>query len=165
MFRFVFVDWVARIPISDRLSSNFCATGTNGGLHFSLSLLTFSDPCITDHAKCGRSPSNYNRLWRVLFLEAQLTGCLREPEGIPLEWKTASGDNAQSVIKHTFGDASVSATTPYWCAVPFSRVDQRYSKAAVRDVLALAPHPDPANRRNRGTRAYSFMENASKKER
>ena len=45
MFHFVFVLWDARMTISDRLSSNFRVSRTNGRLYFSLFLFTFSDPC------------------------------------------------------------------------------------------------------------------------
>ena len=41
---------------------------------------------VSDHAKCGLGPSSHDRLWIVSFFdgEAQLSGCLRKPEGIPL---------------------------------------------------------------------------------
>ena len=43
IFHFLLVHWVARMPISDRLSNNFRAVGTIG-LDFSFSLLIFRDP-------------------------------------------------------------------------------------------------------------------------
>ena len=45
MSHFMFVHWAARTPISDRLSSNFRAAGTNERLDFSLSLRASCDPC------------------------------------------------------------------------------------------------------------------------
>ena len=43
MSHFMFVDWAARTPVSDRLSSSLRAAGTNERLDFSLSLRAFCD--------------------------------------------------------------------------------------------------------------------------
>ena len=42
----------------------------------------------TGHVKCGQGPGSCGWLGRVSLLggEAQLAGCLKEPEGRPMEW-------------------------------------------------------------------------------
>ena len=87
MSHFVFVHWAARTSISDRLSSNFRAAGTNERLDFNLSQLR-SVTHETGHVKCGQGPGSCGWLGKVSLLgcEAQLAGCLKEPEGRPMEW-------------------------------------------------------------------------------
>ena len=86
----------------------------------------------TDHVKCGQGPGSCGWLGRVSLLggEAQLAGCLKEPEGRPMEWTQASSDNAQGVIFYTFNEACVRAAAPDWCAVLGSRVDQKQGSCA-----------------------------------
>ena len=45
LFHFVSAHWAERTSVFDRLSSNFSTAGTNGHLHFNLSLLAFCDRC------------------------------------------------------------------------------------------------------------------------
>ena len=86
MSHFVFVHWAARTSISERLSRDFRAAGTNERLDFNL---PYVRPVThaTDHVKCGQDPGSCGWLGRVSFLggEAQLAGCLKEPEGRPME--------------------------------------------------------------------------------
>ena len=86
MSHFVFVHSAARMSISERLSSNFRAASTNECLDFNLSL---QRPVTheTGHVKYGQSPGSCGWLGRVSLLggEAQLAGCLKEPEGRPME--------------------------------------------------------------------------------
>ena len=49
------------------------------------------------------------------------------------------------------------ATTPSWCTVLSSPV---YQEQRVRNVLAPAPHPEPASRPTSKTRVNSFLGNA-----
>ena len=88
----------------------------------------------TGHVKCGQGPGSCGWLGRVSLLggEAQLAGCLKEPEGIVYRWSgtQASSDNAQGVIEYTVDEACVRAAAPDWCAVLGSRVDQRQCSCA-----------------------------------
>ena len=83
MSHFVLVHSAARTSISESLSSNFRAAGTNERLDFNLSLHT-----SCDSRNCGQGPGSCGWLGRVSLLgrEAQLAGCLKEPEGRPMEW-------------------------------------------------------------------------------
>ena len=82
-----FVNWVARMPSSDKLCISFRAEETNGCLHFSFSLLAACDsvswPCrMWPESKELRSTKGVSLLGR----KVQLVGYFRELEGFPLDW-------------------------------------------------------------------------------
>ena len=101
MSHFVFVHSAARTSISERLSSNFRAAGTNERLDFNLSLHSVRPVTLeTGHVKCGQGPGSCGWLGRVSLLggEAQLAGCLKEPEGRPMGWD--AGTQWQCARRH-----------------------------------------------------------------
>ena len=113
------------MPNLDKLCNDFRAAGTNGCLDFSLSLLATCDSVswsLQNVARVQRIAINQGE--RRSLARSSAAGCLRELEGCPLEWTSASSDNAQSVIKNAVNQASMRAATPSWCTVLSSRVDQ-----------------------------------------
>ena len=60
-------------------------------------------------------------------------------------------------VRNTVNEASANAIILDWCAVLCNLVNQRYSRAAMRSVLILASHPDPASRLNSKTRKNSLF--------
>ena len=88
----------------------------------------------------------------------QLSGCLKELAGGPLEWDAGLRDNAQGVIKNTVEETGVCAATPSWCAVLSCRVKQ--AKGSCRQCFC-ASTPSRA-RKLPQKRVPSFLRHVSR---
>ena len=66
--------------------------------------------------------------------------------------------------KASFITLSISrmCTLRHQTGAQYSAIEQTRDRAAVRNVLALAPQPVPASRLNSETRAHNFLRNASR---
>ena len=157
-----FVYWAARMPNSVKLCNSFREAGTNGCLDFSLSLL----------AACG-SVSWPCRMWRgskklrlakesVAPWQRSSAGWMPERTG-----RLSVGVGRRHPV--TMRKASLRTLSMRRVCALRHQADAQYSaveyirnKAAVCNVLAPAPHPEPASHLSSETRVDSFLRNASK---
>ena len=153
-----FVHWAARLPNSDKLCNSFRAAGTNGRLDFSLSLLA---ACGSVICPCRMLPES-----KELRLGKESVACGRRSSA---GWMSKRTGRLSVGVGHkhpvTIRKASLrTMSMRRVCALRHqagaqnSAVEQIGDKAALRNVLAPAPHPEPPSPQQRDARGYFFAQ-------
>ena len=150
------------MPDSDKFCSSFRTAGTNDRLDFSLSLLA---TCSSVSCSCRMWPGSKElRLAKesVAPWRRSSAGWMPERTGrLPAEVGRRHPVTMCKASLRTLSMRRVCALR-HQAGAQYSAVESIRDKAAVRNVLTPAPHPELASRLGSETRVNSFMRNVSR---
>ena len=155
-----FVHWAARMPNSDKLCNIFGAEGANRCLAFSLSLLVACNSVSWPCRMWPRSKELQLTKESVAPWRRSSSGWMRVRTG-----RLSVGVGRKHPV--TMRKASLRTLSMrrvcelrHQAGAQYSAVEKIRNKAAVCNVLAPAPHPEPASRLSSERRLDSFLRSA-----